>query len=66
MESKALRELMFRFLTIIVRSSSGKAPKMPREGGEEEGEEGEDGSTDDGGEGSGGARTGRRASYFRL
>lgn len=64
MELKALRELMFRFLTIIVSSSSGKTPKLPREG---RGEGGRDGSTTaDVADGSGGARTGRRALYVRL
>ena len=59
-ESKALRELMFRYSMIIVSSSLGRASRLPREGG------GEAGSTNDGGDGSGGGRMGWRASYFNL
>lgn len=59
-ESKAFRELMFRFWTTIVSSSAGKASRLPREGRREAW------SRDDGGDGSGGGRTGRRALYFRL
>lgn len=59
-ESKALREQVFRLWTIIVSSSSGKASRLPREGRREAW------SRDDCGDGSGGGRTGRRASYFRL